>query len=179
MQTLRINRWYEGLSVDNEQEGGFSHAQGIDYRRKPGYILAGNDLESNFSITQLVDPVTVTSDTDSASIDLKGYASAGIIFNVGESGDTLSGSVYWSLELEESDDDSTWTDVAAADMGTSVSAGTVAVIDAAAEDDSVHFTSYKGNKRYIRGVLNATGTHTNGTPISVTGVRYNEKYPPV
>lgn len=136
--------------------------------------MAYRDIYHSLKVSQLVDPATVTSDTNSSELDLKGYDSAMLVFNVGESGDSLSGSIKIELEVEESDDNSTWTDVADADLTNVVSGtndGTVAVIDAAAEDDSVHIVGYKGTKRYVRGVINLTGTHSNGTPMSVSGVR--------
>jgi len=100
---------------------------------------------------------------------------------VGASGETLSGSVKIELEIEESDDDSTFDDAEDADLSSSVSgtnAGTFAVIDDGAED-AVYTTSYKGDntkKRYVRPVINVTGTHTNGTPIGILAVRFGKKY---
>ena len=44
---------------------------------------------------------TVTADTNCTSIDLKNISEAGFSVNVGNSGDTLSGSVYIELEVEE------------------------------------------------------------------------------
>lgn len=140
------------------------------------------DIINNMADSQLVDPAVITSDTDSASIDLLGYEHGALIFNVGESGDTLSGSVKIELEVEESDDDSSFSDVADADLSNYVAGtndGCVAVIDAAAEDDSIHMVQYKGSKRYIRGVINVTGTHSNGTPMSITGLRFGKQQRPV
>lgn len=137
------------------------------------------DLHNNLKVSQLVDPATLTSDTDSASVDMQGYDSCEMAVAVGESGDTLSGSVYWQLILEESDDDATFTTVAAADMLvkgnaiTSPSGGVFALIDDAAEDDAVYKVGYIGGKRYVRVNVKPTGTHTNGTPIGVLGVQGN------
>lgn len=133
----------------------------------------------NVSVSQLLDPATLTADANSASVDLIEHDSVLFIVNVGESGDTLSGSVKIELEIETSDDDSTFADAADADLSSSVSGtnnGTFAVIDADAEDDAVYTVAYLGRERYARVVVNVTGTHTNGTPISVTAVRSRDKY---
>tara|TARA_R110000796_G_scaffold27008_4_gene74637 strand:+ start:3239 stop:3682 length:444 start_codon:yes stop_codon:yes gene_type:complete len=137
---------------------------------------------SDIKYQQLLDPVTVTADANSASVDLDGYESLCLLVNVGESGDTLSGSVYIELEVEESVDDSTWTDVADADLTNYLAGtndGTFALVDAAAEDDARFIVGYKGTKQYVRVVINVTGTHTNGTPIAVTGVLGTPRVSPV
>ena len=48
------------------------------------------DLYNNLTLSQSVDPATITADTNGASVDLAGYSAAEVIFNFGESGDTLS-----------------------------------------------------------------------------------------
>ena len=44
-------------------------------------------------------------------------------------------------------------------------------IDAAAEDDVVHYRAYFGSLRYIKAFVDFTGTHTNGIPISAVVVK--------
>lgn len=137
------------------------------------------DLRALVTTTQLVDPATITAVTNSASVDLKSHQNALFAVAVGESGDTLSASVKIELELEESDDDITFTDVADADMLGEVSGtndGCFAVIDAADEDDAVYTAQYHGSKRYVRAVINVTGTHTNGTPIGIIAHAFDKKY---
>lgn len=112
----------------------------------------------------------LTADADGVDVDLQGYEGAQVIAVVGASGDTLSGSVYVELEVEESDDGVTYTDVADADLVNVVAGtndGTFAKVDDPAEDDAVYHTAYIGAKRYIRVVANLTGTHTNGIPVGV------------
>lgn len=119
-------------------------------------------------------PAVVTADTNGTGVDLRGFDSAMVVVNVGQSGDTLSGAVKIELELEESDDDSTYTDVADSDLGVYVAGtndGCFGVIDDAAEDAAVYFTTYRGSKRYIRPVINVTGTHSNGTPIGAEVIK--------
>ena len=133
-----------------------------------------HDIKNTIKVTQLVDPAATTADVDSASVNMQGYNSVMFVVNVGETGDTLDGSNYIELEIEESTDDSTFTDAADADVRdtvTGTNTGTFAKIDDGAEDDAVYTAQYTGNQRYARVVLNVTGTHTNGTPISVTSLQ--------
>ena len=139
--------------------------------------MIDKDLLNLLTVTQIMDPAVVTADVDCTAVDLQGYNSCMFVVNVGESGDTLSGSVYIELEVEESSDNSTFTDVADADLRNYVAGnndGCFGVIDAAAEDDAVFTCQYTGNERYVRVVVNVTGTHSNGTPISVTAIRAGE-----
>ena len=136
--------------------------------------MATIDIANNVAVTQLVDPATLTATTNSSSIDTQFDNGSMLICNIGESGDTLSGSVYWTLILQESSDDSTFSAVTSATSVTygsvNSSTGVFATIDAAAEDDSVHVIGYTGPERYVRVAVTATGTHSNGTPIGVSGV---------
>lgn len=129
----------------------------------------------------LLPAAALTADTNSAGADLQGFQSATVLFHVGQSGDTLSGSVYFKLLLQESDDNSTFTDVAIADMigGLQVTAGEVALIDDPAEDEVLVKVGYIGIKRYIRGRIDVTGTHTNGTPIAITCLKSHAHTEPV
>lgn len=133
------------------------------------------DFENNMKYDQVVDPVVFTADADGASVDLLGYAGVTFMALVGESGDTLSGTVYVELEVEDSADNSTFADCADALVTNTVTGnntGTFAKIDAAAEDDAVYVATYKGPKRYVRPVVNISGTHSNGIPIGIVAVRF-------
>lgn len=131
-------------------------------------------LYAGTSFSQMLIPAVYNTDQNSSSIDLADCDDAVILFDVGNSADTLNGSNTIELEIEESDDDSTFTDVADADLTNYVAGtndGTVALINAAAEDSTVIAVGYRGSKRYIRGVVNFTGTHSTGTPIGIVGMR--------
>ena len=139
------------------------------------------DLENLTTAQQVIDPVVATADVTSEAIDLAGFNAVNIAVLVGESGDTLSGSVKVELEVQESDDDSTYTACADADITNAVTGtntGTFAVIDAAAEDDACYQVKYKGNKQYVKVVANLTGTHTNGTPLGAVAFKSGENYLP-
>ena len=78
------------------------------------------DFISNMKITQVLDPDTVTADADCASVDMQGYGGVVFVALVGATGDTLDADNDINLEIEESDDDSTFTDAADADVNESV-----------------------------------------------------------
>ncbi len=134
------------------------------------------DLYRNILVTQHVNPVVATSTKTSTTVDLKGYESANVLFAIGQSGDTLSGSLYWTLKLTHSDDDASYSDVTLAELNNT--AATV-VIDATNEDKTVYGFGYNGTKRYLRAVATPTGTHTNGTPLGVVALRGTPAYAPV
>ena len=139
------------------------------------------DLHNNVDVVRLLDPVltapTVDRDGD-VDVDLKGYNSCEIVVAVGESGDTLAAGLNVSLELEESDDDSTYTDVADAQLlgATGGGSGQFALINDPAEDDTVYRVGYVGSKRYVRLKVNVTGTHTNGIPIGAVALLGRERH---
>ena len=134
------------------------------------------DLVSKLQPEQLLAPAAeINADAQGVEIDMQGYSSVAFLGNVGVSGDTLSGSVVIELALEESDvSGSGFTAVADEDIIDAVAGaaqtGTFAVIDDPAEDDTVYKVGYRGHKRYVRPIVNFIGTHTNGTPISFTGI---------
>ncbi|MDX2073476.1 MAG: hypothetical protein SFX19_03815 [Alphaproteobacteria bacterium] len=134
------------------------------------------DLYRNILVTQHLDPATATTTRTSTTVDLQGYDSANLLFAVGQSGDTLSGSVYWTLKLTHSDDDSSYSDVTLAELNNT--AATV-VIDSGSEDGTVYGFGYNGAKRYLRAVATPTGTHSNGTPLAIIALRGTPAYAPV
>lgn len=104
-------------------------------------------------------------------VDLKGYEGAQVVFNVGDSGDTLSGSLYLVLSVEHSDEAAANFTALNATTQIRSEAGANLTIDAPAEDTAVFVVNVlpcAGVKRYIRPMVTFTGTHTNGIPISAT-----------
>lgn len=122
-----------------------------------------------------------TTDINGASVDAGPGNEVEFEANVGASLDTLSGSVYVLLELEHCNDNATWVDCADADLDVAVAGtntGTWAKIDDPAEDETLVTVNYIGGKRYVRPVVNKTGTHTNGIPIGVVGRVCAKRYKP-
>ena len=135
----------------------------------------------NDSLIQLreCDLVAPTVDANSSSVDLLGYDGCLIIIGLGESNDSLSGSTYLEFEVETSDNDSDWTDATDSVLSASVTGtntGTIAKIDDASEDAIIVTSAYLGRERYLRVVVNVTGTHTSGTPLFIGVIRTRKKY---
>lgn len=120
-----------------------------------------------------------TATINGTSIDLADCSAVNVVVDMGASGDTLSGSVYWTITAQESADNSSWATITDAESlliainGTKQASATSIVVDDPAEDEKTFEISYKvpGSKRYFRIVLTATGTHTNGTPVSASAVK--------
>jgi len=134
------------------------------------------DLYHNVLATQVLSPVVATSTKTSSTIDMQGYNSLSVVFAVGTAGDTLSGSIYWTLKLQESDNDSSYTDVIAADI---YSGSATAVVNSLSLDETSYSFGYKGTKRYVQAVATASGSHSTGTPLGILALRGNAGYSPV
>lgn len=130
------------------------------------------DLSSKIKAVSSILPIVGNNTTEGTGVgvDLKGYESATMIVHVGDSGDTLSGSVTIQLSFEESDSSgSGYTTIPATNYRVDV--GDIAIIDAPGEDSKVIQAAVWGTKRYIRPLLTFVGTHTNGTPISAAVIK--------
>jgi len=124
------------------------------------------DLKNNIKLETSLAPILKTADVNGTGIDLKGFSSAALIVNCGANGDTFSSSVKTNLQIEHSDDNSTFTDVTSnTDVtgGTVDSSGTFMTIDADGEMGKTYGIGYVGGKRYIRVVIDIVGTHSNGS----------------
>ena len=130
------------------------------------------DLYNDISVTQPLNPVVSTTTKTSTAVDLQGFNSASILFSIGQSADSLSGSIYWTLKLQHSDDDLSYGDLDAADVLGSASI----VVDSTSEDELVYRIGYVGKKRYLKGIATPTGTHSSGTPIGIIALRGRAAY---
>ena len=74
------------------------------------------DLTNSISPAVSLAAAVRSAAANGTGVDLQGYESATVLVDVGAEGDTLSSSVHFEISLEESDDDSTYTDVAQADI---------------------------------------------------------------
>src|SRR5210317_659163 len=143
------------------------------------------DLTHNIVVSNSIINAVKTAAANDSGVDLKGFEEATAIVDVGAEGDTLSGSVYFEISLEHSDDDSTYTDVVQADIinGTIAAGGIWLKLDGTTGGDpdttgGQWQIGYVGGKRYVRLVLAKTGTHTNGTPISGVIVKSRPRVAP-
>ena len=136
------------------------------------------DLANNTAVALSYKPTVTTAAANGTGVDLAGYSSATLVAFIGAEGDTLSSSVHFEISLEHSDDNSTFTDVTQSDItnGTIASGGIWLKLDGTSGGDPdttglVTQVGYVGGKRYIRGVIAKTGTHSNGTPIGLLVVK--------
>jgi len=144
------------------------------------------DLSNNIGLGNSIINAVKTAAENGSGIDLQGFEEATAVVSVGAEGDTLSGSVYFEVSLEHSDDDSDYTDVVQADIvnGTIAAGGIWLKLDGTTGGDpdtagGQWQVGYVGGKRYVRLVLAKTGTHTNGTPISGLIVKSRPRSAPV
>jgi hypothetical protein len=127
-------------------------------------------------------PATRTSDANGASVDRLGYEGpVTFMAQLGVAGDTLSASVKIEAEVQHCDDNSTWVAAADADIETAVTGtntGTFASVQASGNANQTYTGRYIGSKRYVRCVMNLTGTHTNGTPSAVLAAKEQPRHAP-
>jgi len=118
-----------------------------------------------------------TAEGTGLAVDLQNFEGALMLACLGDSGDTLSGSLYWTVQFQHSDTTTAgdFVDIPAADLKGGANA---IVIDAPAEDQIVVARSYVGAKRYVRILFTQTGTHTNGTPIAGVVVKCFPRHAP-
>ncbi len=118
-------------------------------------------------VVSTVDPIlgNTTAEGTGVAVAVGGYHSVLMVAQQGISGDTLSGSVYWTIAFQESDTTTAgdFTNIAAGDLKGGVNDH---VINAAEEDPTTIIRSYTGKKAYVRILWTQTGTHTNGTPLA-------------
>jgi len=127
----------------------------------------------------------INADANGTAVDMKGFRSCLFVIAIGaaDAGDTLSGTNKIGLELEDSDDNSTFanvTDAALVDGNVEDMTGGLfyeVVSDATASKNIL--ISYKGTRRYVRVVLNFAGTHATGTPINIVGLATGSAHVPI
>lgn len=110
------------------------------------------DLANSISVVTSIVPAVLAATTTGASVDLNGCNSVALAITTG----AIVASGNFTPKLQESDDNSTFTDVAASDLhGSFVSALAAS---------TAYKVGYKGFKRYIRPVL----TLNSGTSIAAS-----------
>lgn len=82
----------------------------------------------------------ITTDATGTSVDLSGYEGAAFVLSVGVITDGTH-----TIEYQESDNDSTFTAIAAADL-----VGDAEQVLVAANDQAVFVTDYVGDSRYVQ-----------------------------
>lgn len=141
--------------------------------------MATRDHYHNSKVVQSLAPASRTADVNGTGVDTAGFEGVTVEFNIGAEGVTLSGTDKIVLKVEESDDDSSWSATVAGDTIGEESAGIVKTLDDNAEAPATYRVAYVGAKRYVRGVLDYSGTHGTGTPTSCNVVLTSPRHAPV
>ncbi len=126
--------------------------------------MTTRDLKSNIDVQTSLGPNDYTASANGSSADLRGFESAVAAFVVG----TVTDGTH-TPSVEESDDDSTWSTVAAADL-----LGTLANL----ASNTNQRVGYRGAKRYLRAVLTVSGA-TTGAEVAAVIVRGNAAQRPI
>lgn len=145
------------------------------------------DLSNSIATALSHKSAVTTAASNGTGVDLQGYEGATILVTIGAEGDTLSGSVFFQIGLEHSDDNSTFTDATQSDIvdGTIAADGVFLKIDGtgtagtAGNPDSTGSTyrvGYIGGKRYVRTTIAKTGTHSTGTPLGTTVIKSHARH---
>lgn len=117
------------------------------------------DIHNEFSVVNSLATVgNRNASANGSGVDLAGYRAAALVISVGAITDGTH-----TPKLQESDDNSTFTDVAAADLS-----GTLAALTASTNQE----VSYLGSKRYVRAVMTVAGATTGGmyTAVIIRGL---------
>lgn len=115
------------------------------------------DLTSCIDVDETIRPQVATAGVNGQTVDLRGSDSVAFAVSIG----AITGSAGdATVTIEESSDDSTWTDVADADI-----LGTEPTLAA----DTAYQFGYIGGERYVRAVF-GLGAETN-VAVSVTAIR--------
>ena len=115
------------------------------------------DISNRTKAVTCQDAKVFTADANGTTVDRLGFESVMFIVNSGI----------------ESTDDSTFTAVTSSTSvteGSVDSSGIFLTLDANGETPQTSQIGYIGGARYVRVKIDATGTHSNGTPISVQAI---------
>jgi len=125
------------------------------------------DLYNNLNIATSLTMATRTADANGASVDLQGYHGALIVVATGAITDGTH-----TIEIQESDDGSSWSAVADADLqGSEPAIGPT-------NDDTVYKIGYRGTKRYLRVAVTVAGA-TSGGDYGAWILRHSPRKAPV
>lgn len=131
------------------------------------------DIHSCMSVDTLLANATYSADSTPVAVDLQGFNAAEILLAIGVGGITFTGTNKIEFVLTHSDDNSTYTNVADADMlgVTGISNGIIKSLVAAHAAGATYRYGYKGGKRYLKLLADFSGTHGTGTPLAAAVVK--------
>lgn len=131
------------------------------------------DMSQALSQGFLLPPATYDADNTPAAFDIGKADACTLMIAIGVGGVTFSGTKKIEFVLTHSDDDSTYTNVTAADVVgvDSVEDGIIKALTAAHDTPTVSSFGYVGGKRYLKLLADFSGTHGTGTPIAGVAIR--------
>lgn len=119
------------------------------------------DLNKDVASATSLAPAVRTATANGTGVDTANFGSCMIVWNVG----TITDGTH-TPSIQESDDNSTFTAVAAADLS-----GTPAALTSNTNQE----IGYTGRKRYVRAVITVTGSPSTGGAYAALVVRGNAK----
>jgi hypothetical protein len=142
--------------------------------------MSFRDLASRITAATHIAPLVRTTTPTTASFDRAATPVTGVmlLLYTGAGGITFTGTNKLEWILEDSDDNSNWTAVAASGVrGSSggeltVTAGVIEAYVAAKAAASITQYEYIGTKRYVRVTPTFGGTHATGTMVEATIIGY-------
>lgn len=130
--------------------------------------MSRTDIKNSVSVAQTLAPASRTAAVNGTGVDLTGFDAAVVVFDLGAIGGTTPSITF---QVQESDDNSSFAAVAAADLDGGQPA-------AVTTGGTVTEIGYRGTKRYIRAAITAAGGTTPTLLCSATVVRGKaRKYP--
>lgn len=117
-------------------------------------------------------PQTFAASAATSSVDCKDINSLGFLLNVGSF--AFDGTNYLTVNLQESDDDSVWSNVTQVYSGTAPAA--LVLNNQASQESKSHLVEYKGGKRYAR--LNIVESGTVSVALSVVAISHKPELMP-
>lgn len=127
------------------------------------------DLYNEISPVQSLKPAARTATANGSSADLQGYESVLIEINAGAWTDGTH-----VFEVQESDDDSSFTAVDSSELD-----GSEPTVDGASDDDQIYKLGYQGDARYLRVIVTVSGGPGTGLVAAGTIFRGHYYRPPV
>jgi hypothetical protein len=131
------------------------------------------DIYSETAIVELLPVATYSADNTPAAVDLLGFEAAEIALAIGAGGITFTTTNKVELVLTHSDDNSSYSNVADADMKgvTGIASGIIKSLVAAHAAAEVIKYGYVGGKRYLKLLADFSGTHATGTPLAAAVIK--------
>jgi hypothetical protein len=141
------------------------------------------DIFATIGAKTILAPLTRTATANGTVIDLQGYKSCLLLIGTGVGGITFDGTNNITWELQDSPDNSTFTDVDITKVvglsDASLTSGVVRKFSAAHAAASLDVVCYTGGQRYIKLIANFNGTHGTGTLTQAIALVSDSAFQPV